>query len=360
MNSYPMNLSEETVSRGLYPFEGTYYGIPYPETERLTPPITPKDNALRYFSGKPCAWVPDVNADIVDITPDCNPDAIAQGYEGGLDAFGVKWIPVSSNEDLPAFVEPGFVLLEDIADWQELRFPDVDSWPWAEYGEKYRQTYKDDDRLLRGVIYSGFFERLISLMSFEEAAMAMVTDPDAVRAFFEALADMNIKIAAHYKEDFGCEAILLHDDWSAQLAPFFSPKLASEIIAPCLKRVVDFCHDNGMLFILHSCGNGTSMIPAMAQAGVDGWQAQLDAIDFEKSLTDCTNNGILLETYPFIDAGIGSDAKRALIRDVVDQAVHDRRWLPIFFDMDFENPEKALETRMMMYEEGRKAVQSVG
>lgn len=360
MCKYPLNLETETISRGQYPFEGTYYGGPYPEVERFTPPITPRQNAINYFTGKPFAWIPDVSVDVVEITPDCNPDVIAQGFEGGLDAFGVKWIPVVNNEELPAFVEPGFKLLEDIADWRELKFPDVDSWPWAEYGARYRQTYNEDDRLLRGVIYSGFFERLISIMTFEEAAMALLTDPESVCEFFDALAEMNIKIARHYKEDFGCEAILLHDDWSAQLAPFFSPQLASEIIAPRLKRVVDYCHENGMIFVLHSCGNGTSMVPVMAQAGVDGWQAQLEAIDFEKSLAGCAEKGILLETYPIIDLGVEDEEKQAFIRGVFEGMATGKRWLPVFFDLDFEHPEKAFETRLMAYEEGRRAAQFMG
>lgn len=121
------NLCGEMQSRGMYASEGLWYGAPYMPVERLSQPVTPRENLLRYYRGEKYYWMPDIVSDQVDITPSCNPDVDASDFEGGYDAFGVKWIPVEGGM-LPAFVEPGFILLEDIADWKSLKWPEPDDW----------------------------------------------------------------------------------------------------------------------------------------------------------------------------------------------------------------------------------------
>ncbi len=219
MSGLSDRLQKEMESRGMYPVEGLWYGAPYTPVERLTPPVTPRKNLLRFYRGEKVSWIPDIVSDQIDITPECNPDVKAQGYEGGCDAFGVKWIPVG-NAELPAFVDPGFILLADIADWESLKWPVPDAWGWAEEAERYNRTYEGDDRLRRGVILSGYFERLISVMGFEGAAMALLTDPESVAGFFERLTELNSRILDHYVDDLKCESIMIHDDWAAQRAPF--------------------------------------------------------------------------------------------------------------------------------------------
>ena len=197
MSKIKFDPEKEMQVRGIYPQTGTWYGNPYMPVEMLTQPITPAENLLRYYRGEDYEWIPDLSSDSLDLTPDCNPDASASDYTGGLDAFGVKWIPVGDGSMLPAFVEPGFFLIDDIADWRTMKWPDVDSWGWEEYGKMFRERHKDDDRLRRGTLLSGYFERLISIMTFEGAAMALITDPDSVKEFFDKLTDLNMQIMDH-------------------------------------------------------------------------------------------------------------------------------------------------------------------
>lgn len=342
--------NDELTSKGMYPQEGTWYGAPYMPVERLSPPVSPADNILRYFRQEPVQWVPDILGDMIDITPDCNPDVHASGYEGGLDAFGVKWIPDESCPDLPAFVEPGFILLEDIEDWKKLDWPDVDSWNWKEDAQKYRKTYADDDRVLRGIILSSYFERLISIMGFENAAMAMIEDPETTSEFFAELAKVNMKIADHLIDDFGCKAIMIHDDWSAQRAPFFSPATCMEVIVPHLKTLVDHCHERGVIAILHSCGNGEALVPCMKAAGVDGWQAQDTALNMESTLA-AIDNAFVFETYPTVPDGIQGEELEAFVRDNMTHYNEIGRTLLDFYDFD---PERILETRRLTYKVGRE------
>lgn len=266
----------ELQSSGIYPSEETNYGYPHEEYPILNTPVTPRENFKLFFERGDLYWIPDLGSDVNLIYPDIIPDCFACKFEGGLDSFGVKWIPVESNDQLPSFVEPGKPKLKDIADWRELKFPDVDSWDWEESGSRFTKNL-NPNRMNMGIILSGYFERLISLLDFSEAAMALLEDPESVHEFFKQLTEYNISIIEHYKKHHKVDIILFHDDWGAQRAPFFSKTAVKDIILPYLKLVVDRTHELGMKFILHSCGRAEGFVPEMIEAGVDVWQVQINA-----------------------------------------------------------------------------------
>lgn len=295
--------------------------------------------------------IPDLSSDLIDITPHCNKDVDACDFEGGYDAFGVKWIPTPNNPDMPSFVETGFIVLDDIENWEDLKFPDIESWPWKEYAERYNRTYKDDGRLKRGVILSGYFERLISLMTFEEAAVSLITDPDSVSAVFEKLTDINIQQADHYIDDFGCEMIMIHDDWASQRSPFFSLDVCTEVIVPHLKRLVDHVHAKGALFELHSCGNGEKLVPAMKAAGIDMWQAQGNAIQ-HRSTYEAVGDSYKIELISIdIPDGLHGEALESFVREKMLEYNSPYRSCTTFYNYD---PTREEETRKVLYKVGRE------
>lgn len=343
--------SKELSVRGEYLNTGLWYGAPYAPVQRLSQPISPRENLLRFYRGEEYAWLPDICSDEVDITPDCNPDFIASGYEGGLDAFGVKWIPVKNNTNLPAFVEPGFMLIEDIADWRTLTWPDVESWDWKGESSRFNEQHSDDDRLRRGIISSGYFERLISIMTFENAAMALVEDPEETLSFFEALTDLNIKIMDHMIDDFHCESIMIHDDWAAQRSPFFSLATCMELIVPPMKRLVQHAHDRGVIFTLHSCGNGVALVPAMKAAGIDAWQGNETAFEWDAAFDACQKAGILLEIYPVLPDTDDQTVRRTYIQDALEKYSMGRKGLFDFYEF---NPDRLFAARKDIYEIGRQ------
>ena len=349
MSKVAVDFEKELQSQGIYPQTGTWYGAPYNPIERLTPPISPAENLLRYYRGEDYEWIPDICSDCVDITPDCIPDVVASGYDGGLDNFGVKWIPVGDGSKLPSFVEPNFVLLEDIADWKDLVWPDVDNWDWERYGRTYCENHKNDDRLRRGVLLSGYFERLISIMTFEEAAVALITDPESVTEYFDKLTEMNLKIMDHYIKDFGCQSILIHDDWSAQRSPFFSLQVAQELLAPQVKKLADHAHAQGVIFTLHSCGNGADLVPAMKAAGVDAWQAQGSVV--EPHFYEACGDDLLIECRVFFPEGLAGEELEKTLEDILRSRCTNHRNLPYFFEFD---PERLPKLRRAVYKVSRK------
>jgi hypothetical protein len=122
-------------------------------------------------------------------------------------------------------------------------------------------------------ILNGYFERLISFMDFAEAAVAMIDEDqqDAVKELYERLTDLYIKIVDKHIDYYHAEAFYIHDDWGSQMAPFFSPDVAKELLVPAMRRLTDHIHSRGAIAELHSCGHVAQQVPNMIAAGWDTW-----------------------------------------------------------------------------------------
>lgn len=282
MNPIPFDESEMTIL-DTYPARGSNPALP-----RLNTPITPRENLLMLYRGETPLWIPQF-VDVKPFAPDVMPENRVRGMVnevekvspdlyGGTDMFGVDWIfdPVIRG----SMVRPGNPKVPDIARWEEcVTLPDPDSWDWAGSAQKNRSFIERgwSANAMRLTIYTGFFERLISFMDFEEAAIAMIDEEsqEDVHRLFDYLADLYIKIIGHAVEAFPVNIVQLHDDWGSQMAPFFALDTVREMIVPHMKKVSDFCHSKGLFFDQHSCGMNARLVPAMIEAGVDSWQPQM-------------------------------------------------------------------------------------
>lgn len=250
---------------------------------KLNTPITPKENLLRCARRENPLWIP-LRTDEVNFCPRIIPDNVArafvleqnkyEGPVGGKDMFGIDWMYIDTVGG--SMVKPGQPALEDISDWKEvIQFPDINSWDW-EGSAKENEEFLKDDRLIVAWFFSGLFERLISWMDFENAAIALIDEDmqEDCHALFQALVDLYKDILTNMKKYYNIDAVFFHDDWGSQRAPFFSVDICREMIAPYLKQLVDHCHEIGILFDLHSCGMIEPLVPVMIECGCDKWGGQ--------------------------------------------------------------------------------------
>jgi hypothetical protein len=223
--------------------------------------------------------------------PRINPDNLARAFSfdgegvvmndqagvavGGKDMFGIEWVFVPAAQG--SMVKPGKPTLTDVNDWKsKIKFPDISKWDWegsAKKNEAYLKTLREGKTAILGCILNGYFERLISFMDFEGAALAMVDEEqeDALKELMLALADTYIKIIDGFKKYYGIVHFNIHDDWGSQMAPFFSPARGKEIIVPAMRKVNDHIHSLGGLVDFHSCGHVDLCIPNMIEAHWDSW-----------------------------------------------------------------------------------------
>ncbi len=283
MNCIPFS-PDEMIPRG------TFKNLLGKELPLLATPVSPRENYLAALRGKKPLWLP-MFSDCKKFMPRFigeNPIRGAvfetepfsrENLTGGTDMFGVTW--VFQPHVGGSTVKPGNPVITEAAELDtKIVWPDPAQWDWVGSAEKNKE-FLNTNFMRCTTIFTGFFERLISLMDFENAAVAMIDEDDKeyVHRFFDRLCGVYETMIRNYKKYFDLDLIEFHDDWGSQRAPTLSLDTVREMIVPYLKRIVDCCHSCGMVFEMHSCGCVGPLTPAMIEAGVDAWAPQRSAND---------------------------------------------------------------------------------
>ncbi|NLT39007.1 MAG: methyltransferase [Clostridiales bacterium] len=265
-------------------------------------PVSVKENCRALAKRRPY-WQPlGFTYDYVLFSPRVNPDNIARAFvydgtfvpgvdnkSGGSDMFGIEWVYVPTAGG--SMVKPGNPLISDAEELEEkVVWPDLDSWDW-EASSKANEAYLGGDRFVMAWLLNGWYERLISFMDFEGAAIALIDEDqkDYVKDFFDKLTDFYIRLFDKYLTYYPqIDGFYIHDDWGSQKDTFFSPEVAEEMIVPYMKRVTDYLHSKGKYCELHSCGQLARQVPNIIKAGWDAWSPQvvLDADDLYEKYGD--------------------------------------------------------------------------
>ena len=273
-------------------------------------PVNGREAVRLAYQRKPVWQLGMAGPESMMFMPAIFPDNIARGmvvdasvfsgkqYEwGGKDMFGIDWVYVPTVGG--SMVKPGNPFVDDANDIAgKVQWPDVDSWDW-ETSAKENEMLLNCGKSINLTIFTGWFERLISFMDFEGAALAMIDEDqqDAVKYFFDKLSDLYIDILAHvFKYYPTIDIISIHDDWGGQMETFFAPSVAEEMIVPYMRKVTDFIHKNGRFADLHSCGQNFQQVPNFIKAGWDSWLPQaLNDID---KIYELYGDKILIGTMP--------------------------------------------------------------
>ena len=318
-------------------------------------PISAAENmSLLYRQKRPC-WMPSP-MDTVNIDPLCIPDNIARGMvagaehidnateAGGPDMYGIEW--EYSTQVGGSMVRPGTEIMDDVNDWKDLiTLPDVDSWDWAGSAEANRELLESGEWITMTLYSGAWFERLISFMGFEGAAMALIDEDqeDAVQELFTATTDVICRVIDRIAEYFPqVNCIRVHDDWGGQAQPFFSQDTGMDVIVPHMKRTVEHIHSKGMIADLHSCGHNETRVECFIAAGWDSWTPQ-PMNDMEKLFREYGDRiifGIRLEERPEDD-----EAAVKLADEIADKFVVYGKPVRIGAYFDSEAFEKELYRR---------------
>jgi len=256
-----------------------------PPIQEYAFPVSQKEGVIAALKRQPYWQI--TGNETTYFAPKVNPDNVARafvmdgsgygfGQGGGADMFGIEW------EYVPAvggsMVRPGKPFIEDMNDWEDkVVFPDIGKWDWEESAAA-NKSYLSDTKYNCAWLQNGFFERLISFMEFEGAALAIIDEDqqDAVKAFLDKLSDLYIDILSQFLKYFPkIDGFFIHDDWGSQKETFFSPSVAKEMLVPYMKKVTDFIHGEGKFAELHSCGQALKQVPNFIAGGWDMWSGQL-------------------------------------------------------------------------------------
>ena len=248
--------------------------------------MTPRENFLHFLKNEPYEWTPS-SLDQQVFRPSMIPDHIARamvseqapytGEKGGKDLFGVEWVYVPT---VGGSMETG-IMFEDIAEWEKyVTIPDLDKLDW-EGCAKANAEYLNTDKIIHSTIFTGYFERLISFVGFENASLALIDEDEqeCVHKLFDKLTDFYIDMIHRLHKYFNVEIVELHDDWGNQRSLMFSVNTHREMILPYIKRIVEAAHAEGVFIEQHSCGKIEALMPSMIESGVDTGRGQASVID---------------------------------------------------------------------------------
>lgn len=302
------------------------FGQPFPDTEPVyNRPITPRENLKRLLNGKNPYWLPFAEfggfstEDVQCFFPRQIPDnhVCHLCVDGGDTAcqypslilnsswFDLEWefVPVTGG----ATVHPGNPKIIDMSEWEKtVKLPDLDAVNWKEMGSM-NQEYLNTDKFNMLNILNGPWERLMSLMDVENAAIALIDESqeEGLHRFFDAYCDFLDAYIGRVTENCRIDGVLMHDDWGHQNGPFFSHQTAENMLFPYLKRIVESCHKRGLFYEQHSCGRNETFIDLYVKAGVNLYCPQ-DINDFDDLLERAKGSQLMIG-IPFPDLPMDAD-----------------------------------------------------
>lgn len=311
-------------------------------------PISIRENAKATFCRREPCWIT-TNVETKTFTPSVFPDNCARGFVfegevfprekyGGMDMFGVEWeyIDVAGG----SMVKPGNPLFDDVNEWKsKVVMPDIDSWDWAGSAEMNREYLSGAQSNVLMLLNGCWFERMISFMDFQNAALALVDEEqaDAIKEMVHELTSLYLRIVDKCVEYYDLDGICIHDDWGSQAAPFFSDYAAREFFLPEMKRFVDHVHSKGLFCDLHSCGHIEARCGIFVEAGFDSW-SPMPMNNTQKLYEDYGDKIVLGVIYenPFDPATATEEEQRAAARDFVEK--YSKPGAPVTFSAFYNRP----------------------
>ena len=264
-----------------------YSGIEV-EIPKFDYPITPLDNFHRVATRNNPLWTPNSMMDFQNmmfqdlaigeqIGADFN-SKVTEDYDF-IDWFGVplRWCVSAGG----ATNTPNTHLLEDITKWESvLKIPVLSDWDWQTKADAFLNNEYDPKKVLHIDLHNGLIQRLIAVLGgYTEGMFALSLEPEAVRDFFERLADHMIELVDLLCRLYPVNLMTIHDDWGTEKDTFYSPDMMEDLVFEPTKRIIDHIKSKGVHFMLHSCGNITRFIPYMIDMGAEFLQIQRRAVD---------------------------------------------------------------------------------
>lgn len=315
-------------------------GISIPPEPRFAYPISPKENLKLLLNKKIPYWMPKCGfffSDVQNFRPREVPDNCVTHlvFDGGVRMeypsctqrsswFDLDWVFVP--EAGGATVKPGKAKLEDITCWEEyLTMPDLNEINWTSC-QNTNKEYLNTDKFNELCILSGPWERLMSLLDVENAAIALIEEEqkEGVHRFLNDYCNLMDDFIGRMSQHVSLDGVLMHDDWGHQNGPFFSLDTAREMLLPYLSRIVESCHKRGLFYEQHCCGKNEMLVDVFLEAKVDLWCPQaINDIPF--LLEKCKNKDLVIGVpVPILPKDLTLEEIRSFAKEWVEKHKHYR------------------------------------
>jgi uroporphyrinogen decarboxylase len=126
----------------------------------------------------------------------------------------------------------------------------------------------------------GALEPVMWLMGYETMAIALYDQPDLIKAMFERIADIFTPLAQSIVQMDSVIALWMGDDMGHKTGTMISPTHLRKYALPYHKHIASIAHEQGMPFLLHSCGNLNAIMEDLIEdIGIDAKHSFEDVIE---------------------------------------------------------------------------------
>lgn len=228
--------------------------------------ITEKENFMRVLAGERPQWIPD----FFQACMMADYGRLGYRYEKDtghwIDAFGVVFEDAPDGR-VPIHGRNASCRLSDIENWKSV-IPDIDFGriDWEAEAAAIRAK-AGEDRIIN--LNAGYiWEQMHFLMGFENAFVALLTEPDICAEFFNALADFWIEALRRIYPYLKPELVMLFDHLATERGTLIAPDTYRQLIKPADRRFIEAVRDLGAYAELHCDGNIEELLPDFAEIGV--------------------------------------------------------------------------------------------
>ncbi|MCL1802026.1 MAG: hypothetical protein FWG30_00065 [Eubacteriaceae bacterium] len=259
--------------------------------------LSPKENYLLTLNHKPNEYTPGPG------------DAAVMGFAGpaiemergangaGVDAFGVTWVAPWSAAG-GALPTPGEFLLTDITEWKKtINIRGPEEYGWEEFGAVDIAGINRDVIGLDAFSLNCIYERLATLMGFEEALIALIEEPEASFELLSAITDWKIKVMEYYARYYKPDTYIFFDDVATEQRLFMAPETYRSLIKPLHTKLCNAAKEFGMIPIQHTCGKADSLVQDMIDEGAAGWHAVQATNDIEDIISKHGDEFVIIGGY---------------------------------------------------------------
>jgi len=162
--------------------------------------------------------------------------------------------------------------IKTLADFESYRPPNPNKPERFKAIEDAVERYSDHRAVI--VHLNDVFSLPRYLMGMQDLLMAVVTEPDLVKALVDMSVSVNLELAKEVAAR-GVKIVYTGDDYAYNKGPLMSPQHFRELFYPGLKRVIQGFKDLGLYVIKHTDGNIWPIIDMIIDSGIDC----LDPID---------------------------------------------------------------------------------
>ena len=184
-----------------------------------------------------------------------------------VDEWGTRWEHAAGGSGASPVTAP-------IADWGDLddylgrRMPDPTA-PGRFDAVLPRLAMVGGSHYVVGTTQFALWERYGHLRGMDAAFEDMAVNPPETGRLLDALVEFQIELIRRWSGLGGVDAVMLTDDFGSQQSLIMSPASWRRTFAARYRRICDAAHELDLAIVFHSCGNVSSIIGDLIDAGVD-------------------------------------------------------------------------------------------